>query len=906
MEGMASPHDRLRRSPDSTLPAVPWHTRRGRNHRRGLPPAWLPAILGLACAHPADAFTYQGYLEQGGQPAAGTFTIAASLFAESSGSDPVTPPIVLGGITTLDGRFSVELDFPSTAFDGSPRWLEISVGAQGSPGLTTLAPRQALSPVPYAVHALNGGGTQGPKGDPGEPGPMGPPGPAGLSPFQLVGNTALLPANLGLPATSSHGEAGIFFLGNIPFLHAAGNANAFVGGAASPAVTGFNSTAVGAGALSGLTSGYNNSALGAYALNSTTNGWGNTAVGVATLFSHASGAVNTAVGHDALRGITAGDGNIAVGADAGRNLLRGNNNIAIGNPGAPEESGFIRIGTPGVHNATHLAGTVRAEHFAGNGGGLTNVPLHEAQSGKALLFGPGYESVPIRRFEPAPLINGSRPADLVVADFNRDGLPDIASLNQGNVDVSIALNRGEGRFSVPTNVRVGDLGSTVTDFLTLDANRDGIADLVISSSQPSGITTLLGDGTGRMDSVRNELPFPANTQCGSLASGDFNRDGFPDLVVGNVMRDSQQVFLVLGDPSGTALWLYPMLPIETGIAEPGEVACADLNNDGFLDVVVGGESRMGVCLGNGDGTFQAVLPLTLPGQFVGFHLGEANGDGVPDLAITMGPSPVGNPTRSIGIFHGLGNGRFQQHQHIPLDSSVATGHVHLADLNNDGRPDVIHNTFGASDGIRLLLADRHTGSLVLAPGRPLNPPGITAEMITADFNGDGTLDIACAVPSDDAIHVHLSRGMRILMRGDLDGPTAVGGDLTVEGTVHAEAFNTTSDRNAKANFASVDPHEILERVNALPISRWNFRTQPGIRHVGPMAQDFHDAFGLGTDDRHIATVDADGIALAAIQGLNRKLEATIQRLEARIAELEARPAAATPSSTSNRQTTPQP
>jgi IMP dehydrogenase family protein len=69
----------------------------------------------------------------------------------------------------------------------------------------------------------------------------------------------------------------------------------------------------------------------------------------------------------------------------------------------------------------------------------------------------------IRRFEPAPLINGSRPADLVVADFNRDGLPDIASLNQGNVDVSIALNRGEGRFSVPTHVRVGAAVARVRD-----------------------------------------------------------------------------------------------------------------------------------------------------------------------------------------------------------------------------------------------------------------------------------------------------------------------------------------------------------------------------------------------------------------------------------------------------------
>ena len=70
---------------------------------------------------------------------------------------------------------------------------------------------------------------------------------------------------------------------------------------------------------------------------------------------------------------------------------------------------------------------------------------------------------------------------------------------------------------------------------------------------------------------------------------------------------------------------------------------------------------------------------------------------------------------------------------------------------------------------------------------------------------------------------------------------------------------------------------------ALPITQWSYKTEPGVRHVGPMAQDFHAAFGLnGTDDKHIATVDEGGVALAAIQGLNQKLnekDAEIQKLK---------------------------
>jgi hypothetical protein len=100
-------------------------------------------------------------------------------------------------------------------------------------------------------------------------------------------------------------------------------------------------------------------------------------------------------------------------------------------------------------------------------------------------------------------------------------------------------------------------------------------------------------------------------------------------------------------------------------------------------------------------------------------------------------------------------------------------------------------------------------------------------------------------------------------------------------------FNGSSDRNLKENFRTVSPREVLDKVAALPITRWNFKTDAGTVHIGPMAQDFYAAFGVGPDDKHIATVDADGVALAAIQGLNEKLEARSQKSENRIQKLEA-------------------
>ena len=102
------------------------------------------------------------------------------------------------------------------------------------------------------------------------------------------------------------------------------------------------------------------------------------------------------------------------------------------------------------------------------------------------------------------------------------------------------------------------------------------------------------------------------------------------------------------------------------------------------------------------------------------------------------------------------------------------------------------------------------------------------------------------------------------------------------------SWSSLSDRTAKENWRDIDPRQVLERLAAVPIGEWNYRVQSdAIRHMGPSAQDFRAAFGLGRDDRTISTIDADGVALAAIQGLNRKLEQEVATLAARNTALEA-------------------
>ncbi|ADH65158.1 hypothetical protein Mesil_3344 (plasmid) [Allomeiothermus silvanus DSM 9946] len=104
------------------------------------------------------------------------------------------------------------------------------------------------------------------------------------------------------------------------------------------------------------------------------------------------------------------------------------------------------------------------------------------------------------------------------------------------------------------------------------------------------------------------------------------------------------------------------------------------------------------------------------------------------------------------------------------------------------------------------------------------------------------------------------------------------------------SWSSLSDRAVKTSLVPANPKAVLERLAAMPIYEWSYRAQgPGVRHLGPTAQDFKAAFGLGEDDRHISTVDADGVALAAIQALhreNQELKVRLQALEARLAGLE--------------------
>jgi len=155
----------------------------------------------------------------------------------------------------------------------------------------------------------------------------------------------------------------------------------------------------------------------------------------------------------------------------------------------------------------------------------------------------------------------------------------------------------------------------------------------------------------------------------------------------------------------------------------------------------------------------------------------------------------------------------------------------------------------------------------------------------ADFSPG--LDFNSAAANEFA--VRCTGGARFVT--DIDGSGTPTKWAYLDPSTATWSVQTSSDRNLKANFTQIDGLDILERLADIPIESWNYRDQdPPVKHIGPMAQDFHAAFGLGKSDKYIDSLDADGVALAAIQGLYdlvKEKDAQIAALEARLAALEA-------------------
>ncbi|MGD8490886.1 MAG: tail fiber domain-containing protein, partial [Anaerolineae bacterium] len=162
----------------------------------------------------------------------------------------------------------------------------------------------------------------------------------------------------------------------------------------------------------------------------------------------------------------------------------------------------------------------------------------------------------------------------------------------------------------------------------------------------------------------------------------------------------------------------------------------------------------------------------------------------------------------------------------------------------------------------------HNGSFVLADSTAADFTSVRADALRVRFNGGATFLV-----NDDYWVCFYGNAGRLI-------DTSTGAHLTTGGV-----WTNDSDREAKENFAPVDGQDVLAQVTAMPIQTWNYKAEdPDVRRMSPTAQDFYAAFGLGEDERHISTIDADGVALAAIQGMYEQVQEQAARIQALEAE----------------------
>lgn len=277
--------------------------------------------------------------------------------------------------------------------------------------------------------------------------------------------------------------------------------------------------------------------------------------------------------------------------------------------------------------------------------------------------------------------HGVDPAGFSFGDFNGDGIKDFAYAQDGGTQAFVCLGKGSGKFQNPQGF--GNFTNPVRT-ATGDFNRDGKLDLVVSASD--GLYLLLGNGDGTFQPQQMVVSISA---AYALTSADFNGDGILDL--GFFDSGTSLAAVLFGNGDGT------FQPVEE--TQPGgnlDMLTSDFNGDGKLDFAILGSGNpwpLGMLLGNGDGTFQNAqfFSTGFTGVAPFFTAGDFNSDGNTDLLSYSGSGFL------AGFLAGKGDGTFQRVARITLPGPTSKGLAVVGDFNSDGLLDFVINAGGGSE-----------------------------------------------------------------------------------------------------------------------------------------------------------------------------------------------------------------
>jgi hypothetical protein len=714
-------------------------------------PLWTSSTHILA---QGTAFTYQGRLDEAGQPATGLYDFRCQLYDTMQFGTLVSGTVTNDAVSVTNGLFLLNLDFGAAPFNGAERWLAILVRTNTGSAFTALKPRQRLAPTPYALHAANAASaaTAVSVG-------AGAVGPGGLQ-INAVNGGQIADGTISAVDVNAATFAGTFWkangnAGTTPGTHFLGttdnqalelkvngqralrlaptpnNAPNVIGGSSfnevPPGVIG--AAIGGGGGVAASSVFYTNRVAGDF---SVVAGGLDNRVDVLSTAATLSGGQGNTIQTNAFAGVISGGFGNRIGNASTYDTIAGGQLNKILDFTDNATIGGGEAGEIGSHS-----------DYATIAGGFLNTVGGDARWS---TIGGGGQNTIAADSESTTIAGG-----------------------RGHVVQSLAhyaTIAGGGGHTVHSNAYAGFIGGGEENSLGMNASWSAIGGGYQNAT--SGDYATVGGG------AHNN----AGSHYATIPGGCANS------IAANAMAAS----------------------IAGGLANR-----IDLNAD--YGTVGGGRSNyvfgssVGATIGGGGENISAGIYCTIPGGWRNFTFGS--------YSLAAGRNAQANHPRSF-VWSSRDN---------PAPSfSADRFHVHAQEgLSVDYAPQA-----GNGLGTRWVVL----GGYTQFPGETLS--------------------------------------------------TWTGARLTDGGV-----WTDNSDRNAKENFTPVDPREILERVTALPVQEWNYKTEgPDVRHIGPVAQDFYAAFGTGADDKHLAALDSAGVALAAIQGLNQKLEAENAAMKQRLAQLE--------------------